>query len=136
MMIVRCFLLFSLIFTFVRCKEEQSVQKLSGKWHFNTVYRNQKETKTLEGGYFNFITDSTIQSNVFHTNEPIPFKYDENKIVLFSDETYEFNILKHTKDTLIIDGYMNAFEMKFIMTSFIAKDSTILDLGSPQEIEN
>jgi len=135
-MTARVFILLSLIMVFVQCKEEKNVQKLLGTWHFNTVYRNQKETKTLEGGYFDFISDSTMQSNVLHTTEPITYKYDGENIVLYADETYEFNISKHTNDTLIVTGYMNTFEMKFIMTSLIAADSTIFHQGKPQEIEN
>lgn len=121
---------------FVKCKEEQNIQKLSGTWHFNTVFRNQKETKTLEGGYFEFISDSIMQSNVLQTVKPIPYDYDGSKIILYADETYEFTISKHTNDTLIVTGFMNTFEMKFIMTSSISIDSTLFDRGSPREIEN
>ena len=96
---------------------EDSLSSLVGKWDIYKVYRNKKLTKSLDGGYFTFKNDKTIESNIFTNSESYAFQCVDDRLSMDNDEHIkELRILSIEDDTLTMTSKVMSFDMKFFLT--------------------
>ncbi len=88
---------------------------LAGKWNFVKAYRNQKETKTLDSGFFVFNTkDTLVHSNLFQTGDTKKYEISQNTI-LVKDEELNLNIDRIEQDTMVLKGKIWKFDMELYL---------------------
>ncbi len=111
------YFILSLFLVLFSCKHKTNLTSadLKGKWKFDKVIRNGKESRTMESAYFVFPDDKTVSSNLFDNGETATFNIDNSKLYIQGTSPMEFDIRSFEKDSLELVGRMNAFEMEFFL---------------------
>ncbi|HMR87723.1 MAG TPA: hypothetical protein PKD51_06195 [Saprospiraceae bacterium] len=100
------------------CKEEKSKvfqRELVGKWEVFASEMNQKPNEFMQEGFFEFNSDLTVESNLFDDGKKHNYKVEEEKLKIDTETPFELNISKLESDTLILEGKMKIFHMKYYL---------------------
>ena len=102
------------------CKEDVkkpiiSQSELIGTWKIDEALRNERPTKSLEGGEFVFRDDSTMTSNLIQSGKITKFTLDDKLIKIEGNDLInELIIYYHNRDTLVLQSSVDVFEMVFL----------------------
>jgi hypothetical protein len=100
------------------CEDEQKIdpQTLKGRWEIVKGLRNQKETETLAGTYFEFEDGAKMITNLpVGPEERMDFELDEQTILQKSSPPVKYEILGLSDTSLILGLELRGmqFEMHF-----------------------
>lgn len=98
------------------CKRDADIRPdILGNWHIYGATRNNKVTKTLNGGIFSFTSDSTFTTNVFGGLSEHKYDVRDGVIITRSAPVLRFSIHKNELDTLHLSGKIRQFRMQFYL---------------------
>lgn len=103
----------------VSCKEEKSKvfeRELAGKWEVFASEMNQRPNEFMQEGFFEFKSNLTVESNLFEDGETHNYKVEEEKLKIDTEIPFDLTISKMENDTLILEGKMKMFYMKYYLT--------------------
>ncbi len=75
----------------------------------------------MDQAFFLFDSENKVQSNIFENT--VDYKLDDKKLMIFSEEPLDMNIIHIDEDSLVMEGNYSMYFIKFFMT----KDSIITD---------
>lgn len=110
-------IIFLLSFLFEGCHNKEAIlDNLSHRWLLDKGFRNEKETDSLAGLYFDFNSSGEVTTNLNGQDERMTYKLNgEDIIELAGTEVVFLNIMELSETKLIvqtdIQGYMFKFEM-------------------------
>lgn len=118
-MSARLFLFYALILFFqAGCgcngSDEKPAISVQGHWELVKGIRNQKETETLQGVYFQFDADGTMMTNLPVGSEvPVEFELKKNEIHQKTPQPIVYFVQSATDSTLVLTMEMRGaqFEM-------------------------
>lgn len=116
MNIDKLFILAVILLTFT-CKSDTKSNDsgLEGTWYVERALRNNKETKTLSSGYFEF-TDSTVYSNIFmQDDKAVPYEYSDDELIILSAPSLKFQIKEKYDSTFVLRGKMGVFDLEMLL---------------------
>lgn len=95
------------------CKKEPKVKigDLNGKWLIDSAERDGKSTKSLQKGYFQFLENQSMHSNVMNTTDTLSYSVEGNKIII-ENLDYKFLILHFANDSLSLRTRINKSNYK------------------------
>ncbi|MBK6362756.1 MAG: hypothetical protein IPF52_04335 [Saprospiraceae bacterium] len=99
-------------------KEDLYKKGILGKWLVVHSELNNKPSKSMDKAFFLFDDDNKVQSNVFENR--VDYKVEDKKLLIYSDEPLEMNIIHFQDDSLVMEGNYSMYFIKF----FMVKDST------------
>ena len=102
------------LFLFSCHTEKIGSDELLGKWSVVKASRNGSETKTLEDGYFEFISDSIFRTNIFSKEEQYRYELTEEGFKQQGGEMVEYLIEDSDPDSLILQTIIRNYEFLFI----------------------
>jgi hypothetical protein len=114
----KLFLLSSAIVLFSSCGEDKDKSQqiaLVGKWTVYASEMNQKTNEFMKDAFFEFHGDNSIVSNLFDGNKNLSFHVAESRLKIDSEEEFDLKITRLDSDTLILEGKMKVFQMKFYL---------------------
>lgn len=128
------FTVFSILVIFSSCEDEtrNNRQLLVGRWEIIQGFRNQRETQTLSGTYFQFGNDGMMQTNLpVGPEEPMAYTLSATEIRQKSIPPINYQIQSLNDSSLILNMEMRGmqFEMRFRRATEINPDSS----GAPQQ---
>jgi len=88
---------------------------INGKWLVVSSKRNSKPTTTVNEAYFVFSPDSTMQTNFTGDDVSSKFSLNTRKINQHSEENLSYDILKLTRDTLVLKTSILNYDFEFHM---------------------
>lgn len=115
-------ILFSIACIFLGCKQEETISfiEMKGEWHVYNALRNDKLTKTLEGGYFVFEDDNTMKTNIFGDEKIFTFEYKDNYLITSQGEPkMNLKLISSHPDSIQMKGKIKYFNFEF----FLARDT-------------
>ena len=102
--LLKLFLLPLFIILFVSCSNEEDTKTLiKGKWTLDNAEREGKPTNSLEGLYFNFVSDSQFNSNILGSDLPYTYELTNDRVVVQHGMIKEFEISKITDSMLSLN---------------------------------
>ena len=109
---------------------------LLGRWLVVGAERNANETKTLNEAYFEFSSDSTMQTNFTGQESTASFTTKGNWIKQISGEKLSFDILQLSADSLVITTKLMNYDFKLFLANerldpFDKLDEELDNLKSP-----
>lgn len=88
---------------------------LEGTWLVVNAKRNAKQTTTLNEAFFVFKGDSTMQTNIIGEELSASYKVNGQVITQGGDKEFNYNILKLTKDTMILGTEIMNYKFEFYL---------------------
>jgi hypothetical protein len=96
--------------------KEAIIQNLSHRWAIEKGFRNEKETDSLAGLYFDFNTSGEVTTNLNGQDERLSFKLDgEDIIALAGTEVVFLNIMELSETKLVVQTDIQGYTFKFVM---------------------
>lgn len=104
-------------FIFAACEEETDKTQalITGRWELVKSFRNQKETETLQGVFFQFSADGKMSTNLpVGADVPTDYELKKNEIHQKSPQPVTYFIQSATDSTLVLTMEMRGiqFEMQ------------------------
>jgi competence CoiA-like predicted nuclease len=115
---------FILSILLISCKDSKDdlyKKGIIGKWLVVQSELNNKPSKSMDQAFFLFDSENKVQSNIFENT--VDYKLEDKKLMIFSEEPLDMNIIHIDKDSLVMEGNYSMYFIKFFMT----KDSNITD---------
>lgn len=109
---------FSLLLLTVACRTDQfDDTALPGRWELAEGFRDGKESKMLDGLFFEFKPDGQLITNILGEQTSGRYDFDTGKhtISIHSGADFLFAIRKLDKAELILSGNINGSDFKFIL---------------------
>ncbi len=100
----------------ISCKEEKSKvfqRELAGRWEVFASEMNQRPNEFMQDGFFEFNTNLTVASNLFDDGKIHNYLVQDEKLKIDTEIPFDLAISKLKNDTLILEGKMKMFYMKF-----------------------
>lgn len=108
-------ILFSL-FTQSCHNKEAIIQNLSHRWAIEKGFRNEKETDSLSGLYFQFSKTGEVTTNLNGQDERLTYKLNgEDIIEIIGSELIFLNIIELSETKLILQTDLQGYNFKFEM---------------------
>ncbi len=99
------------------CEPEPVVDNhLIGKWNIIRAARENKVTKTLEDGFFEFTSDTTFLTNIFNSEEVYGYSLTETGFDQFGPEEQSYQVEFGGDDTLWIKATILKYDFQFLAT--------------------
>lgn len=96
--------------------KEAIIQNLSHRWIIEKGFRNEKETDSLSGLYFQFGKTGEVTTNLNGQDERLTYKLKGEDIVEMNGSTEIFlNIIELSETKLILQTDLQGFKFKFEM---------------------
>ena len=96
--------------------KEAIIQNLSHRWIIEKGFRNEKETDSLSGLYFQFGKTGEVTTNLNGQDERITYKLKGEDIIEMTGSTEIFlNIIELSETKLILQTDLQGFKFKFEM---------------------
>ena len=96
--------------------KEAIIQNLSHRWAIEKGFRNEKETDSLAGLYFDFNTSGEVTTNLNGQDERLSFKLDgEDIIALTGTEVVFLNIMELSETKLVVQTDIQGYTFKFVL---------------------
>jgi hypothetical protein len=114
----RFFTLICLLSFFVQgCHNKEAIlNNLSHRWLLDKGFRNEKETDSLAGLYFDFNTSGEVTTNLNGQDERLTFKLDgEDIIELAGTEGVFLNIMELSETKLVLQTDIQGYTFKFVL---------------------
>lgn len=114
----RFFTLICLLSFFVQgCHNKEAIlNNLSHKWLLDKGFRNEKETDSLAGLYFDFNKSGEVTTNLNGQDERLTFKLDgEDIIELAGTEGVFLNIMELSETKLVLQTDIQGYTFKFVL---------------------
>jgi hypothetical protein len=93
---------------------EKTRAALLGRWELVKGFRNQKETGTLEGVFFQFGADGKMMTNLpIGTGMPTEFELRQNEIVQKSPQEVVYRIQSMTSSALVLTAELKGMQFEF-----------------------
>lgn len=121
---------------FIQCKpdapqQEEKESSIEGKWSIHYATRNDKETKTLKGGYFDFTSDTTFVTNIFGDNSGFLFSMDGNRLVTKEGRpALNLALTQSHSDSMLLQGKIQRFRMEF----YLSRDTSTVEAPSQETL--
>ena len=114
----RFFTLICLLSFFVQgCHNKEAIlNNLSHRWLLDKGFRNEKETDSLAGLYFDFNTSGEVTTNLNGQDERLTFKLDgEDIIELAGTDGVFLNIMELSDTKLVLQTDIQGYTFKFVL---------------------
>lgn len=114
----RFFILICLLSFFIQgCHNKEAIlNNLSHRWLLEKGFRNEKETDSLAGLYFDFDTSGEVTTNLNGQDERLTYKLDgEDIIELAGTEGVFLNIIELSETKLILQTDIQGYMFKFVL---------------------
>jgi hypothetical protein len=114
----RFFTLICLLSFFVQgCHNKEAIlNNLSHRWLLDKGFRNEKETDSLAGLYFEFNTSGEVTTNLNGQDERLTFKLEgEDIIELPGAEGVFLNIMELSDTKLVLQTDIQGYTFKFVL---------------------
>ncbi|MEY3323266.1 MAG: hypothetical protein RLZZ417_2849 [Bacteroidota bacterium] len=96
--------------------KEAIIQNLSHRWIIEKGFRNEKETDSLSGLYFQFGKTGEVTTNLNGQDERLTYKLKGEDIIEMTGSTEIFlNIIELSETKLILQTDLQGFKFKFEM---------------------
>jgi len=96
--------------------QEAILNNLSHRWLLDKGFRNEKETDSLAGLYFDFNTSGEVTTNLNGQDERLSFKLDgEDIIELTGTEAIFLNVMELSETKLVVQTDIQGYTFKFVM---------------------
>ena len=135
--IISLFAAFLLLFQ-TACKDEPEhpnfdASKLVGRWELETGWRNNRETQTLTGTYYEFTDDGKMRTNLTPSTLEIefPYSFSGNEIKQKSEPPAIYQIDSLTDTVLIFGMKINDIPFRLAMKKFAATPEDGTDNNTP-----
>ena len=112
----RFFTIICLVSFFIQgCHNKEAIlNNLSHKWLLDKGFRNEKETDSLTGLYFDFNTSGEVTTNLNGQDERLTFKLNgEDVIELTGTEAVFLNIVELSDAKLVLQTNIQGYTFKF-----------------------
>lgn len=94
--------------------KEAILNNLSHKWLLDKGFRNEKETDSLSGLYFEFNKAGEVTTNLNGQDERLTYKLDgEDIIELAGSEVVFLNIMELSETKLVLQTDIQGYTFKF-----------------------
>jgi len=94
--------------------KEAILNNLSHRWLLDKGFRNEKETDSLTGLYFDFNTSGEVTTNLNGQDERLTFKLNgEDVIELNGTESLFLNIVELSEAKLVLQTNIQGYTFKF-----------------------
>ena len=94
--------------------KEAILNNLSHRWLLDKGFRNEKETDSLTGLYFDFNTSGEVTTNLNGQDERLTFKLNgEDVIELTGTEAVFLNIVELSEAKLVLQTNIQGYNFKF-----------------------
>ena len=114
----RLFILICILSFFIQgCHNKEAIlNNLSHRWLLDKGFRNEKETDSLAGLYFDFDTSGEVTTNLNGQDERLTYKLDgEDIIELAGTEGVFLNIIELSETKLILQTDIQGYMFKFVL---------------------
>jgi hypothetical protein len=114
----RFFTLICLLSFFIQgCHNKEAIlNNLSHRWLLDKGFRNEKETDSLAGLYFDFNTSGEVTTNLNGQDERLTYKLDgEDIIELAGTEGVFLNIIELSETKLVLQTDIQGYTFKFVL---------------------
>lgn len=112
---------------FSACEDETDKNRAAilGRWEVRKAFRNQKETGSLAGAYFQFGPDGKMQTNIVESEEPADYTVSNHEIEQKGAQTVRYLIQEVSDSTLALAMTLRGvdFELQLARAS-VATEST------------
>ena len=96
--------------------KEAIIQNLSHRWAIEKGFRNEKETDSLAGLYFQFSKTGEVITNLNGQDERLSYKLDgEDIIALAGTEGVFLNIMELSDTKLVLKTDIQGYTFKFVL---------------------
>ena len=96
--------------------KEAILNNLSHRWLLDKGFRNEKETDSLAGLYFDFNTSGEVTTNLNGQDERLTYKLDgEDIIELAGTEGVFLNIIELSETKLVLQTDIQGYTFKFVL---------------------
>lgn len=108
---------------------EKTQASIQGRWELVKGFRNQKETETLQGVFFQFGVDGKMITNLpIGVDAPVDYALQKNEIHQKSPQPVVYKIQNVTDSTLVL-----AMEMRGVLFEMQLKKAQPPAEASPQD---
>jgi len=90
------------------------VEDLYGDWEVIAAKRNLKLTSTLKNGYFTFVEDGVMKTNIFGREQVFNIQVTPEEIIQLGDDKTVYKIRKLDNDTLHISSTIQKYYFDFL----------------------
>lgn len=114
----RFFILICILSFFIQgCHNKEAIlNNLSHRWLLEKGFRNEKETDSLAGLYFDFDTSGEVTTNLNGQDERLTYKLDGEEIIeLAGTEGVFLNIIELSETKLILQTDIQGYMFKFVL---------------------
>ena len=114
----RFFTLICLLSFFIQgCHNKEAIlNNLSHRWLLDKGFRNEKETDSLAGLYFDFNTSGEVTTNLNGQDERLTYKLDgEDIIEIGGTEGVFLNIIELSETKLVLQTDIQGYTFKFVL---------------------
>ena len=114
----RFFTLICLLSFFIQgCHNKEAIlNNLSHRWLLEKGFRNEKETDSLAGLYFDFDTSGEVTTNLNGQDERLTYKLDgEDIIEIAGTEGVFLNIIELSETKLVLQTDIQGYTFKFVL---------------------
>lgn len=94
--------------------EVDDTAPIEGRWELNRALRDNMETQMLDGLYFEFGADSTLQTNLMGNENVGQWTYEDAELQtrgVIPELTYR--VVEHTDSTLHINTQLQGYRFNF-----------------------
>jgi len=96
--------------------KEAILNNLSHRWLLDKGFRNEKETDSLTGLYFDFNKSGEVTTNLNGQDERLTYKLNgEDIIELAGTEAIFLNIMELSETKLVVQTDIQGYTFKFVM---------------------
>ena len=114
----RFFTIICLLSFFIQgCHNKEAIlNNLSHRWLLDKGFRNEKETDSLAGLYFDFNTSGEVTTNLNGQDERLTYKLDgEDIIEIGGTEGVFLNIIELSETKLVLQTDIQGYTFKFVL---------------------
>ena len=114
----RFFTIICLVSFFIQgCHNKEAIlNNLSHRWLLDKGFRNEKETDSLAGLYFDFNSSGEVTTNLNGQDERLTYKLNgEDIIEIIGSELIFLNIIELSETKLILQTDLQGYNFKFEM---------------------
>jgi hypothetical protein len=114
----RFFTIICLLSFFIQgCHNKEAIlNNLSHRWLLDKGFRNEKETDSLTGLYFDFNTSGEVTTNLNGQDERLTYELDgEDIIELAGTEGVFLNIMELSETKLVLQTDIQGYTFKFVL---------------------
>ena len=114
----RFFTIICLLSFFIQgCHNKEAIlNNLSHRWLLEKGFRNEKETDSLAGLYFDFDTSGEVTTNLNGQDERLTYKLDgEDIIEIAGTEGVFLNIIELSETKLVLQTDIQGYTFKFVL---------------------